>query len=200
MINVKKGTAHSLQQSDLRGNAITGVIAGSVVHVDSTGTIALGGNGSTGLRGLAINNSIDGDVIESGKIALYTFDGNSVIETDQTDTDADGALNASTYPVGTPLYASTNMVGTVTKTGSVQANGPVIGWVEGVRLLQNATPFPSGFAKTQDYKSATEAAALANQVTTGNTAFPSYTSSTKNAAYKPQVNVPVLGIKLAATN
>ena len=103
MINIKKGTAFTLQQSDVRGfnpnpaqyGSGTAITAGALCYVSapsSIGTVgtvtavpAGGGVPSTfvGLKGFAINNSYDGDAIESGKIALYTLDGNSIIETDQ---------------------------------------------------------------------------------------------------------------------
>jgi hypothetical protein len=184
MINVKKGPAHSLGQADLRGNSVSGVYAGMIAHVDSSGNIVLGGDGTTGLRGLAINNSNDGDVIESGKIALYSLDGASVIETDQIDTGVGGAITAANYPVGTALYASQTTAGLIGKVSTDAGN--IIGWVEGVRSLQNATPYPSGVSATQNYTSLTEAA---NGV-----------ASTKSATFKAQVNVPLVSIKLAASN
>ena len=208
MINVKKGVAHSLQQTDIRGTAITGVKAGMLARVGTTGAIALGGDSTTGLRGFAINNSTDGDVIESNKIALYTLDGHSVLETDQTDS-TDGALTATTYPVGTALYASFVQPGTVTKYaytnagvtagvassgGGATSNGPAIGWVEGTRYLQNNQLWAAS-ATSQNYTSATEGAAL----TAGGAGQPVYTATTGTASFKPQVNIPVLGIKLAAT-
>ena len=215
MINIVKGTAHSLQQSDLRGGAITGVLAGMIAHVAANGNVAVGGDSTTGLRGFAINNSGDGDVIESNVIALYSLDGNSILETDQTDSN-DGALTAYTFPVGTPMYASQVVPGKVTKfantlntagtpsgtasTGAnITSNGPVIGWVSGIRSLQNATPYPSGTSSSQNYTSSTETAAINAANAAGNTNFPTYANSTKSATYKAQVNVPVLGIKLAAT-
>jgi hypothetical protein len=173
MINVRKGTHHSLQQSDIRGAWLTGVTAGMICRVDSTGTIALGGDGTTGIRGFAINNSTDGDAIESQKIALYTLDGNSQIETDQTE----NAVNATNYPVGTALY-SKGATGLVTVTST--ANGSIIGWVQGIRSLQAS---PGQTQSGQTYTSIDSS---------GNT-------SSKTFAFKAQVNVPVLGIKLAAT-
>ena len=217
MINVKKGNAHSLGQSDIRGTQQPGILAGMICNVDTAGYVNPGvsytAGAAAGLRGFAINTSAvgtyggDGDVLESNKIALYTLDGNSIIETDQTDTVQDGVLSATTYPVGTAIYASSNAAGagtgygTVTKSSTNSAsgsNGTIIGWVEGVRFLQNATPFPSGLSQTQNYTSATETAAIAAEGTTSN-GQPTYTPSTKSATYKYQYNVPVLSIKLAAT-
>ena len=179
MINIKKGTAHSLQQSDIRGTYNTGVTAGMVVHVDANGVVQVGGtnnansDGTNGVRGFAINNSTDGDAIESNKIAVYTFDGNSIIETDQVE----NAVTLANYPLGTPVY-SKGATGVVTTTST--NNGPIIGWVEGVRNLQAC------LGVTQSAQS-----------------YPSVDSSgnltTKTYAFKAQVNIPVLSIKLAAT-
>jgi hypothetical protein len=196
MINVKKGTAHSLQQVDIRGgnpgapfgtSGATVLTAGSIAHVDATsGNVTLGGTGANGLRGFTINNSYDGDALESGKIAMYTLDGQSVIETDQVDLAGDtvAAINLTNYPVGTPLYASTTTLGLV---GKIPNGNGVIGWVEGVRNLQNATPYPSGITQSaQNYPRLLES--------------DGGTPVTKSFAFKAQVNVPVLGIKLASSN
>jgi hypothetical protein len=204
MINIKKGPAHSLGQADIRGTASTGIYAGMLCYIDTSGIVQKAG-GTTysqlGLRGFAINNSNDGDVIESNKIALYTLDGASVIETDQVDTATDGAITAANYPVGTPLYASqqTNKAGLVGKT-STGTPGPVIGYVEGIRFLQNCTPYPSGVSSSQNYTSATEQAAYDAANAAGSTNIPIYTATTKSATFKAQVNVPVLAIKLASSN
>lgn len=141
MINVKKGTAHSLQQSDVRGTNPGGVTAGQLCYITNAGAVAKvpssGGATFVGIRGFAINNSTDGDVLESGKIALYTLSGSSVIETDQVDSN-DGALNSTTYPVGTPLYPSIVTAGLVSKTNGASGNlwAAPIGYVEGVRSIQ----------------------------------------------------------------
>jgi len=215
MINVKKGVAHSLAQSDIRGWQQAGIVAGMIVNVDTNGYVNPGvsytSGGAAGLRGFAINTSAvgtyagDGDVQESNKIAVYTLDGHSIIETDQTDTTQDGALNSTTYPVGTAIYASSNtaFLGCVTKAATSTgtgggSNGALIGWVEGVRFLQNATPYPVGVQNTQNYTSATEANAIAAEGANTN-GQPTYAPVTKSATYKYQVNVPVLSIKLAAT-
>jgi hypothetical protein len=208
MINVKKGNAHSLHQTDFRatnpnptgyGSGGTVITAGELVY-NNAGTIAAvpasGGATFVGLKGFAINNSYDGDAIESQKIGAYALDGSSIIETDQVDS-TDGTLNLTTYPIGTPLYPSVNTAGLVSKTNGTSGNAwaAPIGWVEGVRFLQNATPYPVGQSQTQAYTSATESAAIAAEGATSN-GQPSYTASTKSATYKMQINVPVLSIKL----
>lgn len=182
MINVKKGTAHSLQQSDVRGTWVTGVVSGMVCHINTTGAVVVGGpeNATTGLLGFAINDSTDGDAKESNKIALYTLDGSSIIETDQTGATA---ITAANFPIGTPVYAwdiSGTSPGAVTTTSTGHVVGP-IGWVEGIRNLQ----------------------ADGNQTFTAQ----NYTSvdsqgnvSTKSNTYSGQKNIPVVAIKLAAYN
>ena len=167
MINIKKGTAHSLQQSDLVGKAkaAEAVVAGMLVHIDSSGDIIKGvtSQGVADTLGFAINNQTDGDVIESGKIGYLLLDGNSVIETDQ----ANATINASNFPVGTRLAGDTT-------TGLVKAwasGDRVIGYVEGIRSL------PVEASLTQNYKDR-------NGVTLTNT---SYQPTTK----------ALLGIKLA---
>lgn len=134
MINTKKGTAHSLQQSDLRGlaKAAEGVVAGMLCHINASGQVIKGvtAQGVDDVLGFAINNQADGDVIESGRIALYALDGNSVIETDQTDED----ITASNYPTGTRLAGDL-------ATGLVkvwESGDRVIGYVEGIRALPTA--------------------------------------------------------------
>jgi hypothetical protein len=205
MINVKKGSAHSLQQTDYRGinpnpsqytGAGTVITAGELVYLNAgvvTAVPTTGGATLVGLKGFAINNSYDGDAIESQKIAVYALDGSSILETDQVD----GTINASNYPIGTALYPSATTAGNVGATNGTAGNAwpAPIGWVEGIRFLQNATPFPSGKANTQNYTSATEAAAIAAEGATTN-GQPAYTPSTVSATYKGQVNVPVLAIKL----
>jgi hypothetical protein len=222
MINVKKGPAHSLGQSDLRG-AITSntgtVIAGALCYLangttynsitPAAGSVALAGGaaavsatqGCPGIRGFAINSITDGDVIESGKLALYLLDGQSIIETDQVDYTGDsGTLTATTYPIGTPLYQSQTAAGKVSKLTS-GTPGPVIGYVEGIRYLQLSQPgATNASAGTQSYTSATEAAAYNAANASGATNFPVYTATTGTASFKPQTNVAVLAIKLASGN
>lgn len=95
MINIKKGTAHSLQQTDAVAKVVAneGVVAGMVVHIDptansntggvkkSTSTTAVSATGAA--IGFAANDQTDGDVIESGKLGVYLLDGGSIIESDQ---------------------------------------------------------------------------------------------------------------------
>ena len=108
---------------------------------------------------------------------------------DQVDLTGDSvtAINLTNYPVGTPLYPSVGTAGLVSKTNGSAGNAwaAPIGWVYSVRSLQNATPYPVGVTQAaQNYPSLTEA----------NNGTP----VTKSYAFKAQVNVPVLGIKLAS--
>jgi hypothetical protein len=207
MINVRKGTAHSLQQSDVVGfTGCNSIVAGMICSLQNDGVIYKGNesNSNYGVIGFAINNATDGDVIESGKIGLYLLDGNSIIETDQVDlaTDSASTINTSDYPIGTALFASDACRGKVMKTkihGEEPDDNVVIGWVVGVRYLQNATPYPSGFTASQDYISGTEQAAINGETVSGNYAQAAYTPSQKTAVYKYQTNVPVLAIKLNST-
>ena len=205
MINVKKGTAHSLQQTDYRGanpnptaygSGGTVITAGELVYLNAGVVAAVpttGGATFVGLKGFAINNSYDGDAIESQKIAMYALDGASIIETDQVQE----AITAANFPVGTPVYASGTTAGLVSNTNGTVGNAwaAPIGWVEGIRFLQNATPYPVGKVSSQNYTSATETAAVAAETST-TWAQPAYTATTVSASYKAQVNVPVLAIKL----
>lgn len=158
MINIKKGTAHSLQQSDKIANAKTGeaVTAGMLVHIDSSGDCIKGVTGSSGtyaladLVGFAVNNQTDGDVLESGKIGFYLLDGNSVIETDQ----AAATITAANYPVGTALTGS----GTAGTVKTWAAGDRIIGYVEGIRSL------PVEASISQNYKDR-------NAVTKTNTSY-----------------------------
>ena len=169
MINVKKGSAHSLQQSDVRGlaKASEGVVAGMLCRINASGQVVKGPTNAAAaddLLGFAINNQTDGDVIESKKIALYLLDGSSVLETDQ----ADATINLTNYPVGTRLGAGA----TAGKVRAWESGDRVIGYVEGVRAL------PSSPSVSQDYLDLD-----------GNT-------QTKTQATQKMINV--LGIKLAA--
>ena len=201
MINVKKGPAHSLGQADVRGTATTGITAGMLCYIDkATGVTTICPAASTtglGLRGFALNNSDDGDVVESNKIALYTLDGASVIETDQVDVANDSGatgVNLASYPIGTPMYQSGSVAGKVGKT----ANGStgIIGWVEGIRYLQRSGhDNAAASASTQSYTSATEGAAW---TAAGSGGLPTYSASTLTGSFKPQTNVAMLSIKLAS--
>jgi hypothetical protein len=91
MINVRKGTAHSLAQTDFVGDlkASEGVVAGMLVQKEQTTgditkiTTYINATETYGLVGFALTNQSEGDAIESGKIGAYALDGGSVIETDQ---------------------------------------------------------------------------------------------------------------------
>jgi hypothetical protein len=92
MINVRKGTAHSLAQTDFIGAAYTGegVVAGMLVQKDTSGNVRIITSASNfdtahdvGQVGFAVTNQDEGDAIESGKIGVYGLDGDSVLETDQ---------------------------------------------------------------------------------------------------------------------
>ena len=126
-INIKKGNGLTLAQSSFVGDILAneGVLAGQVVHLNTTGQIIQGAS-STLLNGIALNNQYDSDVIASKKIAVLNLDGSSVIETDQADND----ITAANYPVGTTVYGDAN--GLITVTGTLTK---VIGTVEGVRVL-----------------------------------------------------------------
>lgn len=142
MINVKKGSAHSLQQTDKVGltKASEGVVAGMVCRINASNEVVKGSTNAAAtddLLGFAINNQTDGDVIESGRIALYLLDGSSVIETDQST----AAINTTNYVVGARVAA-------IASTGMVRpwvSGDRVIGHVEGVRDL------PSNVSVSQDY-------------------------------------------------
>ena len=97
-INVRKGNAHSLAQTDFVGTLVTseGVEAGHLVYKNATGGIeklekldnATRGSATnlvadTVLLGFAVTTQAEGDAIESGKIGVYALDGGSVIETDK---------------------------------------------------------------------------------------------------------------------
>lgn len=137
MINVKKGTAHSLTQSDFVGTAKAdeGIVAGMLVIKDASGDIVKAGAAAdddltepvnASRYGFAINNQTDGDVIFSGKIGAYGLDGNSVIETDAFDPEDE-------FVIGDPVIPA------ATATGLVRpyvANGKIIGTYEGTRTLR----------------------------------------------------------------
>ena len=139
MINVKKGTALGLSQSDFVGTVNTGegVVAGMLVNLNSSGQVVKSGAAAsatitdavnTNRYGFAINNQTDGDVIESGKIGVYSLDGNSVIETDQTA----ATVTLTNYPLGSSVCPA------ATNTGQVRAlvaNGKTIGTVDGIRSI-----------------------------------------------------------------
>lgn len=142
MVNARKGTAHSLAQTDFVGTlkANEGVVAGMLVYKNTSGEIvkvpkldnatrgsATNKVGIAAIAGFAITNQSEGDAIESGKIGVYALGNGSVIETDQftgTFTIAD---------VGKPVVqdASTGADGkvTVVAAASVGAGERILGHV-----------------------------------------------------------------------
>lgn len=128
MINVKKGAAKSLQQTDLLGPIVAGqaVVAGMICRMDATTNDVRKGGVATDLFGFAIQNQTDGDVIDSGKMSLYALDGGSIIETDQSAI----TINLTNYPLGTPIYPTTGNTGTVTSANTVNKQ---VGVSAGVR-------------------------------------------------------------------
>jgi len=134
MINIKKGTAHTLQQSDVVGIAddANPVVAGMLVRKDdATGKILPGLSAATGagdLVGFAVTSNTDGDVIESGKNGMIMLDGNSVVETDQFV----GAIGS--YAIGEALTGSV-AGGSEGLVEAADGTDRVIGYVEGTRQL-----------------------------------------------------------------
>lgn len=145
MINVKKGTAHGLQQSDFIGTvtvdpitrAVTPVLVqGQIVHKHATtGAMVLGLTSATAeAPGFCLSNTVEGDVIESGKAGAYNLDGNSIIETDQVfDT-----INTTNFPNGAPVYAivGSSNAGSVTMTAT---SNKLVGTVDGIRTIRGTT-------------------------------------------------------------
>jgi hypothetical protein len=175
MINFKKGTGHSLAQSDriAKPKAGDAIVAGMLVKVNTTTSEVekpiANPDDSThlvgDLVGFAINNQTDGDVIESGKLGFIMLDGNSVIETDQSDV----AINSTNYPVGTRVVGG-ETPGKV-KPWAAATAGRILGYVEGIRNLQSTESINQNYLNL----------AGATVTTTINT----------------QKNIPVLGNKLA---
>lgn len=148
MINIRKGQAHSLQQSARVGATVAseGVVAGMLVKYDPTANSNAGGikkvSSATdaGLLGFAVNNQTDGDVIASGKLGLYMLDGASVVESDQIQTSP--TVAATVAAIGNFVIPSTtagkfNIVTSVTTER-------VIGKVYDVRTLPSVT-IPAGY-------------------------------------------------------
>lgn len=196
MINVKKGPAHSLGQADVRGNwdGSTAFTQGGIAYVDVNGTVQTGlPVGAVGTPGFVIDGPVisgtvggNGSVNESGKIALYTFDGASIIETDQVVE----AVTAANCPIGAPVYgvsagnATTANIGKVTcasATAAASGTLAIIGWVEGIRTLQLQSNYNFG---AQNYTSEKES--------------DSGTAVTRSYTYRGQYNIPVLSIKLGS--
>lgn len=125
MINVRKGNAHSLAQTDFIGalKADEDVVAGMLVVKNSSGEIVQAPTIETdedvGLIGFALTNQDEGDAIESGKIGAYALDGSSVIETDQV-TNTISGLGAG--DVGKAVISGDNGQVTVVAHGSVSTN------------------------------------------------------------------------------
>lgn len=134
MINVKKGPAHSLYQSDFVGATKDGegVVAGMLVRRDTDGSIVKGvssaANAAKERLGFAINNQTDSDSLSSRKIAAYSLDGASVIGTDQVT----GTLNAVNFPVGAEIAPDAANAGFVKIAGS---GDRVIGEVDSVEEI-----------------------------------------------------------------
>jgi len=143
MINVRKGTAHSLSQSDFIGVAQndTNIVSGQLVILDNSGNIDLAGGTPSGNTyagintaryGFALNDQTDGDVIESGKIGAYGLDGNSIIETDQTT----ASINSTNYPIGTAVVPDATATGLVAPLASGNSTARIIGYVtDNTRVL-----------------------------------------------------------------
>ena len=106
-INVRKGTHHSLAQSDFTGalKASEGVVAGMLVYKNSSGEIEKVESATAAdlLVGFAVTNQDEGDAIESNKIGVYSLDGASVVETDQVTDDLSALTGAD---VGKPVIYS----------------------------------------------------------------------------------------------
>lgn len=171
MINVKKGTAHSMQQSDAIGlNKVSeAVLAGMLVNLNSSGEVIKGvtSQGVDNKLGFAVNSYTDGDVLESGKIGLYNLDGNSIIETDQVTIVTGTVINVTDYPIGSRVAGDTT-------TGKIKiwASGDrVVGYVDSLRTL------PSTASISQNYKNVA--------------------GSTLTKTITTQTGVILLGIKLA---
>lgn len=138
MINIKKGTAYTLSQSDFTGSAkdSEGVLEGMLIRKEDGGDIVKGGAAASATPGDAVNaarygfalhNQSRGDVISSGKVGAIGLDGNSVIETDQFE----GVIGD--YQIGESVIPS------ATGTGKVRpsvTNGKALGIVEGNRSLR----------------------------------------------------------------
>lgn len=116
MINVRKGPAHSLAQTDFVGitKADEAVVAGMLVRKNSSGEIVkvttLTTAAESGLVGFAITTQSEGDAIASGKIGVYALDGASVIETNQVTTTLSGLTAAD---IGKAVVADGSTAGKV---------------------------------------------------------------------------------------
>lgn len=131
-IQVIKGPAHSLKQTDFVGKAKAneGVVAGMLVRKNANGEIVKGVSGQAtavdDLLGFAVTNQDEGDAIESGKIGVYALDGASIIATDQVT----GTLNTTTFPIGSRVAPDPSNAG---KVRAWQSGDRVIGTVVDIR-------------------------------------------------------------------
>src|SRR5574343_547526 len=148
MINIRKGTAHSLQQTDTVAKVVAseGVIAGMVVFVDPTANTNTGGvklttdhdNNSDKLVGFAINNQFDGDVLASGKLGVYLLDGDSIVESDQW-----AGSTPTTADIGKKACVSDTNGKFDVVSGSI-TDQKVLGTIVDVRTLPSVT-VPAGY-------------------------------------------------------
>jgi len=162
MINVKKGTAHSLAQSDFIGTvsvdpitriATPAIVAGQIVsrtgaptmvtnglNQDSTGPIVLGIGTLGDQWGFAVTTTTEGDAIESGKVGAYAPDGNSVIETDQVVSGT--AITPGNFPFGTPVYAYVGTGGNAGFLTLTSSGNQLVGHVDSIRtIFVGQTPY-----------------------------------------------------------
>lgn len=109
MINFRKGTGYSLQQTDKAvplpiPNTPGTFVAGMVARQTPAGPAAVGISGTplTDSLGFVGLNDTDTSVISSGNLLMYFPDGNTVVETDQTAS----AITATNYPIGANLTAN----------------------------------------------------------------------------------------------
>ena len=148
MINVKKGTGFTLEQSDFTGAAVSTVpiTAGEVVYLDNSGNIQYATaalsvpNGAGGRVGFALSGSTEGSVIASGRVPVLALDGNSVIETDQFD----GSVGS--YTIGQNVTASSSGNGNITLqsvTVGATPTAKVLGVVVGNRQLTQGNSIPT---------------------------------------------------------
>ncbi len=116
MINIRKGNAHSLQQTDFIGTIKSGedIVAGMLVRKNSSGEMVkvttLTTAEDSGVVGFAVTTQSEGDAIESGKIGALALDGGSVIETDQVTTSLSGLTAAD---IGKAVVADGSTAGKV---------------------------------------------------------------------------------------
>lgn len=152
-INVRKGTGHSLVQTDAVGalKAAEGVDAGMFVFIDGSDVDATTGLGKVKkvlpldnatrasatnkvgksvLVGFAVTTQAEGDAIESGKIGIYVPDGGTVIETSYF------VGNYTVADIGKPIVQAANgsaagTVTVITDAAAVTSAERIIGLVYG---------------------------------------------------------------------